>query len=303
MATRRVLVHGLPYFGQAFAEVMNGDGWEFSFYPDRGVANLAALGRALARCDIAYQIGGRVTVGKFLRAAKLLHKKHIVMHWAGSDVLEEKGFVGLGKSDPWVMNGIRHWAECGWMVSEVEQLGLTCECVPLPCSTLPKQASPLPVKFSVLVHMPSPEVGYLYGLDRILQVAASLRHIPFELVGLKSGHIENAPHNLRIHGRVPDLAEFYQRATVVWRPVRHDGLSFLVREALGHARYVLYTYPFQGCIQVSDANDAQREILRLYDLHQRDLLQPNSLGQETVLRSYSCGPLKEGIRRRLEAML
>jgi hypothetical protein len=302
-ALRKVLVHGLPYFGRAFAQVMSGDGWDFSFYPDRGVSNLAALARALARCDIAYQIGGRVTVGKFLRAAKLLNKKRIVMHWAGSDVLDERGFVALGKSHPWVVNEVRHWAECGRMVNEVAGLGLACECVPLPSSRINKHASPLPAQFSVLVHMPSPEVGYLYGLDRILQVANSLPYMPFELVGLKSGNIQNAPRNLRMHGRVPDLGEFYQRSTAIWRPVRHDGLSFLVREALGHARHVLYTYPFEGCIQVSGAEDAQREILRLYDMHQRGLLQPNHLGQDVVLKTYSCGPLKQEIRRRLEAMM
>ena len=303
MANRKVLVHGLPYFGEEFARVMNGGGWEFNYYPDQGIANLASLGRALASCDIAYQIGGRVTAGKFLQAAKLLNKKRIVMHWAGSDVLDAKGPVGLGKSDPWVVNEIRHWAECDWMVEEVKELGLTCERVPLPSSLIPEKASPLPQEFRVLVHMPSLEVGYLYGLDRILQVSRNVSHVPFELVGLKNGRIENAPDNLHIHGRVRDLREFYQRATIVWRPVRHDGLSFLVREALGHGRHVLYTYPLEGCIRVKDTEDAQREILHLLDMHQRGLLQLNSQGQTAVRSSYACGPLRADIRCRLEAMI
>jgi hypothetical protein len=303
MTIRKVLVHGLPYFGNEFAQVMNGDGWEFSYYPDRGIANLAALTRALARCDIAYQIGGRVTTGKFLRAAKFLNKKRIVMHWAGSDVLDEKGFVALGKSEPWVVKQVHHWAECDRMVNEVKELGLNCERVPLPSSLIPEQASPLPGQFSVLVHMPSPEVGYLYGLDRILQVARNLPQIPFELVGLKDGRIEAAPKNLRIHARVRELSDFYQRTTVVWRPVRHDGLSFLVREALGHGRHVLYTYPLEGCIQVSGAEDAQREILRLHELHESGRLKLNEAGRRAVLKSYACGTLKQQIRQRLEALM
>src|ERR1700676_1242247 len=40
---RRVLVHGLVYFSRMFAEMMNGDGWEFRFYPDSGLRNLAAM--------------------------------------------------------------------------------------------------------------------------------------------------------------------------------------------------------------------------------------------------------------------
>ena len=303
MAIRRVLVHGLPYFGSGFARVMSGKGWEFTFYPDRGIANLAGLAWALTQCDIAYQIGGRVTAGKFLCAAKLLNKKQIVMHWAGSDVLDERAFVASGKDDPWVVQEIRHWAECDWMVNEVKELGLPCERVPLPSSLIPQQASPLPDTFSVLVHMPSVELGYLYGLDRILQVARNLPQVPFQLVGLKAGRISNPPDNLQINGRVKELREFYQKTSVVWRPVRHDGLSFLVREALGHGRHVLYTYPLDGCVQVSGTNDAQKEILRLFVLHQQGRLELNTVGQRAVLRSYSCDYLKQDILRRLEGML
>lgn len=303
MVTRRVLVHGLPYFGSIFAQLMSGDGWEFRFYPDRGIANFAALARELSRCDIAYQIGGRVTIGKFLWTAKRLNKRKIVMHWAGSDVLDERGLVALGKRDPWVAHGIRHWAESDWMVSEVQDLGMACECVPLPSSLIPERASPLAQNFSVLVHVPSVSLSYLYGLDRILQVAWNLPQIEFELVGLKSGKITNAPHNLRIHGRIQNLADFYRRACVVWRPVRHDGLSFMVREALGHGRHVLYTYPLPGCVQVSGPEDAQREILRLFELHQRGELGINEVGQRVVAEHYASGSLKQEILRLLEALL
>src|SRR6266403_1239163 len=48
---------------------------------------------------------------------------------------------------------------------------------------------------------------------------------------------------------------FYKRASVVWRPVRHDGLSFMVLEALGHGRHVLWTYEFPGCVKVDGVSD------------------------------------------------
>jgi glycosyltransferase involved in cell wall biosynthesis len=282
---------------------MSGEGWEFSFYPDRGIGNLARMARALTRCDVAYQIGGRVTAGQFLRAAKLLNKKRIVMHWAGSDVLDERGYVALGYSDRWVVNNIRHWAESDWMVKEVEELGISCERVPLPSSLIPEQASPLPEEFSVLVHVPSADLGYLYGLDRILKVARNVPRVRFELVGWLAGRIPDAPDNIRIHGRVRELRKFYEKAAVVWRPARHDGLSFLVREALGHGRHVLYSYPLEGCVQVSGAEDAQKEIVRLSELHQQGRLELNIAGQRGVTRSYSCGALRHDILRRLEVML
>lgn len=301
---RRVLVHGLIYFGQMFAELMDGDGWDFRYYPDSGVTNLARMARDLRACDLVYQIGGRVSMGPFLRAAHGLRKEKIVMHWVGSDTLDQQQELADGKSHAWVMNGLYHWAESNWMVREVEVLGLSCELIPLPSARVPAEPSPLPSEFSVLVYVPVVDRADLYGLDRILCAARALPHIPFELVGLYDGKIENPPANLRIHGRIPDLGQFYRRASVVWRPVRHDGLSFMVMEAMGHGRYVLWTYPFRGCLQVDDAEDAIREISRLHALHELRELDVNHEGVQAIADGgYLPFELRKRIHARLEQLI
>src|SRR5271157_374183 len=301
---RRVLVHGLIYFGQMFAELMTGDGWEFRYYPDAGIRNLTSMARELRACDLAYQIGGRVTQGKFLRAAHVLNKKKIVMHWVGSDTVDEQKEIAEGKADSWVYQRICHWAESAWMVREVQLLGLSCELVPLPSSRVPDGPSPLPREFSVLVYMPDTRRSKLYGLDRIVQVARELPHIPFELVGLLHGSITDPPPNLKIHGRIPDLAEFYRKASVVWRPVRHDGLSFMVLEALGHGRHVLWSYAFPGCVQVDSASEARDEIARLNALHQQGRLGINSAGVEAISSGgYLPQRLRADILARLDRFL
>jgi hypothetical protein len=303
-AKRRVLVHGLVYFARMFADLMGDDDWDFAYYPDSGVGNLAAMARALHRCDVAYQIGGRVTMGPFLRAAKLLEKKKLIMHWVGSDTVDQQQEVAEGKAHPWVMRGVRHWAESDWMVREVEVLGLTCELVPLPSARVPGEPTVLPAEFAVLVYVPVVSRSELYGLDLILQVARDLPHVPFELVGLYEGTIPNPPANLRVHGRIPDLGEFYRRATVLWRPVRHDGLSFMVMEAMGHGRHVLWTYPFPGCICVTDAVEARQEISRLYALHQEHRLKINCAGVRAIAEGgYLPQHLKKQIHGRLEEFL
>lgn len=302
--SRRVLVHGLIYFGDMFAELMNGDGWDFRYYPDAGFHNFAAMAGALGKCDLAYQIGGRVSLGKFLRAAKLLGKNKVVMHWVGSDVVDERRALAEGRAEPWVTQTLHHWAESDWMLREVTSLGVPCELVPLPSSRVPDHPAPLPSDFSVLVYMPAVSRASLYGLDRILEAARALPHVPFELVGLKEGAIPDPPPNLRIHGRIPNLTEFYRRASALWRPVRHDGLSFMVLEALGHGRHVLWTYAFPGCVQVTTASDACKEISRLHDLHQRRELGLNLDGVEAIdKRGYSPQYLKNTIRKRLEKIL
>ena len=302
--TRRVLVHGLRYFAPMFAELMNGDGWDFRYWPDTGIRNLASIASELRCCDIAYQIGGRVTIGKFLRAAKLMKKKTIVMHWAGSDTLDDQQRVAEGRANPWVLQNIHHWAVSGWMAREVQAFGARCELVPLPSAHVPQSPSPLPEEFSVLVYMPDTRRGLLYGLDQILQVARELVHIRFDLVGLLHGSIPAPPPNLHIHGRIPNLRGFYERASVVWRPMRHDGLSCMVMEALGHGRHVLWSYAFPGCRQVYSASDAREEILRLHELHRRKRLSINHEGARALVDGgYMPAQLRYTIRERLEALL
>jgi len=297
---RRVLVHGLVYFGKVFADFMNDDDLEFRYYPDEGLRNFAVMFRELAACDLVYQLGGRLTQGRFLRIAHAFGKKHIIMHWLGSDVLDERRLGLADRGDAWVLHNLHHWAESDWMAREVGNLGVPCEVVPFPSPRVPESPSPLPEEFNVLVYMPTVERGELYGLDRILQVARELPGVSFDLVGLLDGPIPDAPSNLRIHGRIPNLAEFYRRSTVVWRPVRHDGISWMVLESLGHGRHVLWTYPFPGCIQVQGASDARDYIARLYELHQLRLLGINEKGVRYIASS---GYHPRFLKRRVHSLL
>jgi hypothetical protein len=303
-APRRVLVHGLVYFGQVFADYMTGDGWDFQYFPDRGLANLASMANALRRCDLVYQIGGRVSTGKFLRAAKLAGKDRIVMHWVGSDTLDQKIETNAGRSDPWVLNSIHHWADSPWIFKEVESLGISCELVPLPSARVPARPLAMPKEFSVLVYVPSVERTELYGLDMIFAVARNLPQISFELVGLRDGPLRDHPPNIRSHSRIANLSAFYERASVVWRPARHDGLSWMVLESLGYGRHVLWTYPFPGCTRVESASEATAEIQRLYELHKNHKLAMNHEGVAFIQSSEYYPPkFRKIIHSRLQGIL
>jgi hypothetical protein len=301
---RRVLVHGLAYFGRLFADFMDGEGWEFRYYPDRNIGNLAAMAKALYSCDLAYQIGGRVTIGKFLRVAKTLGKTKIVMHWIGSDTLSERHVVADGNASKWVLDNVHHWADSNWLLEEVEMLGVRAELVGLPSPLVPERPTPLPKDFAVLVYMPDMDCSRLYGLDRILEVAASLPQIRFELVGLRNGQIPSPPSNMRVQGKLPNLSEVFKHTSVLWRPARHDGLSFMVLEALGHGRHVLWSYPFPGCTWVKTPGEAREEILRLHALYQNGMLEMNSSGPRGLREhGYMPAQLKNSIRERLEEIL
>jgi hypothetical protein len=221
----------------------------------------------------------------------------------GSDAMDYRSVAAKNAAKPWVVQNLHHWGVSKWLVQEVRAMGVECELVPLPSSRIPDAPSSLPTSFSVLVYMPDVRRGDLYGLDRILTVARKLSHIPFELIGLTSGKIQDPPPNLRIHSRVADPTEFYEHASAVWRPSRHDGLSHMVLEALGHGRHVLWSYAFPGCAQVFEVDDAIDQITRLHELHQSGRLGINWAGVEAIANGYRPQQLKQSILTRLEHIL
>jgi hypothetical protein len=282
-----------------FAEMMSGDGWEFRFYSDEGIRDLVAMTHYLRSCDLAYQIGGRISFGKFLRVARLLGKEKIVVHWVGSDATLARKEAAEGKLEPWITERLHHWSDSQQVIQEMQAIGLNCEPIPLPSRWIPDEPSPLPYEFSVLVFVPDAARGELYGLDMILQVAKALPAVNFVLVGLKAGTVPDPPSNLQIHGHLPDLTEFYRRASVLWRPVRHDGLSCMVLEALGHGRHVLWTYAFPGCVRVTEAEEARAEIERLHHLHRHGQLEMNRTGARMIAEKYAPQVVKKQILSRL----
>jgi hypothetical protein len=282
----RVVTHGLVYFCQKLGGLFEDDrflvldrsghrGWE-----------LVDLAHDLARCDLAYTWGGRISMGKFLWAARVLGKKKIVMLWAGSDVLIAQDEIAAGRRAPWV-GEIIHWAVSPWVAEEVREMGLPCEHVQVSFVDVIAHPKPLPKTFSVLVYVSDVAKTDLYGWDRIREVAEKLPHVQFNLCGLPEGQTLPVPPNMKIYNWMSDLTPLLEQSTVVYRPVRHDGLSFGVLEALSHGRYVLYSYPLTGCVQVTSTRAACAEIEKLLACHEAGILQLNEVGRSYIAQEYA----------------
>jgi hypothetical protein len=79
----------------------------------------------------------------------------------------------------------------------------------------------------------------------------------------------------------------------LWRPTRHDGLSFTVLEALAHGRHVIWSYPLTGALLARDAATSRAELERLFDLHETNALDVNSLGAEFVACNFSPDKIRD----------
>jgi hypothetical protein len=294
----RVLIHGLAYFSQKFPAFLKTGGWEFRTYAPRWSVDLLVMTRHLYSCDLAYTWGGRISMGKFLSMARGIGKKKLVMFWCGSDVLEARAEFDSGKTvEPWIAEKI-HWAGSPWLAEEVRAMGLNCEYVPSTWVPVVENPSPLPKQFTVLAYLPDAERVSLYGIDHVLEVARNMPSVQFDIVGLQPGQTLSVPQNVNLHGRVGDLTNFFRNSTVVWRPARHDGLSFMALEALAHARHVIWSYPFTGSFHARDAQTAQFELQRLLDLHETNRLDLNSSGAEYTVQNFAPHKIREGLLNR-----
>ena len=301
--THTVLVHGLEFFCERLPGAFQTAGWDIRHHSVHRLASIFRLLGDLRRADLIFIWGGRISMGKVLRAARFFDKRKIVLLWSGSDVLGAQFQFAEGKLNPWIA-GQTHWAGAPWLADEIRAIGLKCEYVPVTWVSIVEKPRPLPKNFSVLVYLPSVRRAKLYGLDRILQVSRSLPHISFELVGLVDGQIPDPPPNLHISARIRDMAEVYRRSTVYWRPVQHDGLCFMSLEALSHGRHVIWSYPFPHCYQSSNAEEDRAHIERLHASHCSGSLLVNDSGIDVVSKNFSLESIKrEYLRRWTEIIL
>jgi hypothetical protein len=297
-----VHVHGYATFASQFPELLKAEGWRVSNYQSQGLGSLASKVKDLRRCDLAFTYGGRITMGKFLWIARGLGTQKLVIFWAGSDTLYAKADSGAGKLDPWIASKI-HWAATPWLAEEVHSFGVPCEYVPVNWAPTVLHPKPLPYKFSVLVYLPDMKKESLYGADRILEVARALPQMEFTVVGLREGRLDGAPPNMKIHGWINDMTPFYEKASLLWRPVRHDGMSFMVLAALAHGRHVLWSYPFPACSHVAGASEARKELERLNVLHATGALGANEAGIRVIAENFTREKIREGILKRWEEII
>jgi hypothetical protein len=297
----RVAIHGLPFFSRKLTALLTGGEWDVRYHYPSSFWEMARLTNDLRRCDLAYTWGGRISMGKFLWAARCLGKQKIVVLWSGSDVLHAQNDFRSGKMSGWVAEKI-HWAVSPWLAQEVRELGVPCEYVQA-SFVEPVKVPAMPETFSVLAYVPNRARASLYGWDQIVEVARALPHVAFTVVGLQPGEQLSGPDNVTLYGRVENMPEFFAQASVVWRPVQHDGMSFMVLESLAHGRHVIYSCPFPACLEAKTAKQARYEIEGLLELHRAKNLQLNEQGIALIGRDYAAEKVRIDLLSRWEKII
>ena len=298
-----IAVGGLPYFGRMLADELSTKGWHCRYVASAGRNPIAwaATAKSVASADLVYLIGGQIERWSRPDWLARMVRKPIVMHWVGSDVTYAFGAARRGRASPLLIRRPVHWTEVPWTAAELRPLGIHAEVMPLTSARLPSRPQPLPETFTVLTYLPDARPGF-YGRETVLNLAAALRDVHFLVAGTYGVGWEATP-NLEFLGWQRDMEPVYARSSVLLRLPEHDGLSFMVLEALAAGRYVIWNHPLVGAVEARDDTEALNFIQQLRDDHHAGRLTLNETGIRAVRERYAPERVRAEILNRFEAIL
>ncbi|MGD9890224.1 MAG: hypothetical protein AB7N70_34495 [Dehalococcoidia bacterium] len=297
---RRVVFGGMPYFGRRLAGLLVGDGWQARYLETRGWGAWAAVAamQPARTADLVCMVGGQI--GRLSRPhlLALALRRPLAMLWAGSDVLYARRVTAAGRVAGVLVRGVSHWAGAPWLAEELKLLGVDARWLPHSWVDAPATLPPLPAPgaapFTVLTYLPEQRAAF-YGGATVLHLARALPDVQVLVTGAASLPWD-LPANVRCLGWVDEMAPVYAQSHVLLRLPRHDGLSFMVQEALAFGRYAVWNYPFQGAIQAGNGDAAIAGIRDLARRHAEGYLPLNEAGATYVRERFSAGRIRADLR-------
>lgn len=213
--------------------------------------------------------------------SKILGKK-VIFHWIGTDVLKaissrRKHFL-LAKILQLFCN--KNVCVADHLVSELHEINICSECLPLVGFDLIYNVTSLPKTFTVLAYLPDKRNEF-YGSKIIYSLANEFKNILFFVVGGEGLNQKTLP-NVEYFGWQDDLGPIYKKSTVLVRMTKHDGTPRMILEALSHGRHVISSINFPHCYHADSYEQVKNNIV--YLLENPTL---NIVGAKYVVKEYN----------------
>jgi hypothetical protein len=267
---RRVLIVGFARLAAPLPPLISDDRWCCTYSRSGGtVASISS--------DLVYQVGGGPIIYPRILAACRALGKPVIKHWVGTDVLRS---VLPHVQRQYQRNAVHHWAVTPWLAAELQGNGIDASVMPLSAlqNTVLQPLPPPPL--TVLCYAPAQKFKFYRG-PLVLSLAQSLPDVRFLVVANDGKDISPQP-NVEFLGYCSDMAPVYARTHVLLRFVEHDGLSYMVLEALEAGRQVIWNCSMPGVRRVTDAGAIVTEIGMLRDQLAAGALAPNEDGRSYV---------------------
>ncbi len=294
--TLRVAVIGYELFGERVARSLRAAGVAAAVMPKSGLGTLRRrlrMFRFLLSSDVVIAIGGRT---RLARQERVLIRCGLpmVMYWVGTDVLKWK----VGDED--IVRRVWNRTVARWLAGELEGEGLAgVELAPWACEKIPDEVPGFSQPFTVVAYTPQASLDF-YGIAFVVELARRLPDVAFEL--LATTRKDGLPPNVRTLGWVEDMDAVMRRATLLVRPVMHDGLANMVLEALAYGRYVLWSYEMPGVEQITTLDAAEEYIVALAERSLTNELPPNLLGRALVQKEHDSALVGAQTKEQLDAI-
>jgi len=303
----RLLILGLPYFGRLLEGVLRERGWQARYlpHPGRNPLHWAHLVWLLIRADVVYLVGSRIERGSPQDLLMRLRRRPIVIHWVGSDVQRALRQHERRAVSARIAEGAVHWSDAPWLADELGSIGVRAEYVALPVPAISRDTPPLPAEFRVLLYLPSvPKNRQNFDMDTLLRLPADFPDVEFTVVPSPPESLpQPLPPNLEALSWVDDMDALYRRTSVHIRLTLHDGMSFMVLEALSRGRHVIWTFPVEGAIRACGYEAVRDALASLYERHRSGTLGLNEAGARHALTHFDFDTLAAALDTRLQRVL
>jgi len=221
-----------------------------------------------------YDIVHGVYMRRFVVFSLILGKmfgKVSVCHWEGTDVMratKETGFRLMALILNKFVDLNITFSEN--LQKELGHIGIDSVVWPIPIDSeyfVIDELPPIPEEFSVLCKIAD---DWLYGSDIFLKLAQDLPKVRFLVVPGKDKQPSKLlarigqVSNVDFLGWKNDMLEVYRRSSALLRLTEHDGLSYMVVEALALGRQVIWSHnylPF--CHYVKSFDQIKKTILEI----------------------------------------
>ncbi len=303
----RVLILGLPYFGERLARALTARGWRarYRHHPGRSLRGWARVAIDAARADIVYLVGSRLDRGSPQAWLLRFRRRPVVIHWVGTDVQLALEAHRRRNASARIAEQAIHWCDAPWLAAELRQAGIRAEVVPLPIPLPAGDPPPLPSRFTVLLYYPVDAFDReVFDGETLLRLPAAFPAARFILIPSPAATLPGPlPPNLEAPGWVDDMDALYREVTVYVRLTTHDGQSFMAAEALARGRYVIWTHPMPGAILASGFDAVAAALRSLLERHESGTLGLNAEGRRRTLERFGGdGPLRD-IDERLQLLV
>lgn len=254
-------------------------------YYERSIWNIVGLLKKILWGDIIHilslklnGIEGFVWLAIFL-FLKIL-RKNVILHWMGTDVLTLSPMFGMFASK--VVN--QHLAYSTWLVAELKEKNIKSTWLPIIPPLKELSCNPLPDQFTVLLHLGGSETKIdFYGHKQLEQLIEEFPEIRFLIVGRIADKDKINSHNIQYYGLIgyDEMDKIHQMSSVLLRITEHDGLSFMVLEALGRGRYVIWSQKFPHCLYAKKTSEVITHLMKLKNINQI-----NSIGHDFIVNNF-----------------